>query len=109
MPSAYNMYSKRIVDSARGVSFETSVTPFDDDTAILAFDHVIIGESDNAVQVQLALKTPEGTAYQLTSTVTVPLRRGEITYAKGDLLRLPKGGGGVELDLDFSGEFNIKI
>lgn len=109
MPSVYNMYSRKIIDSARGVSFETAITPIDDDTAVLAFDHVFIGEADNAVQVQLALKTPEGATYQLTSTVTVPLRRGEITYAKGDILRVPQGSGGVEIEMDFSGEFNIHI
>lgn len=109
MPSAYNMYSKKIIDSARGVTFESPITPVDDDTAILAFDHVFIGESDNAVQVQIALRVPDGTLYQLTSTLTVPLRRGEITYAKGDILRVPQGSGGVEIDMDFSGEFNIHI
>lgn len=109
MPSVYNMYSKKIIDSSRGVMFETSLTPLDDDNAILAFDHVFIGESDNAVQVQIALRVPDGSLYQLTSTVTVPLRRGEITYARGDLLRVPQGSGGVEIEMDFSGEFNIEI
>lgn len=109
MPSVYNMYSKKIIDSSRGISFETSITPVDDDTAILAFDHVFIGESDNAVQVQIALRVPDGTLYQLTSTETIPLRRGEITYAHGDILRVPQGSGGVEIEMDFSGEFNIHI
>lgn len=109
MPSVYNMYSRKIIDSARGVSFETEITPLDDDNAILAFDHVFIGEADNAVQVQIALRMPDGSLHQLTSTVTVPLRRGEVTYVKGDILRVPQGSGGVEIEMDFSGEFNIHI
>lgn len=109
MPSVYNMYSRKIIDSARGINFETSITPIDDDNAILAFDHVFIGENDNAVQVQIALRVPDGTLYQLTSTETIPLRRGEITYAYGDILHVPQGSGGVEIETDFSGEFNIHI
>lgn len=94
----------------RGVNFETAIDPTDDDNAILAFDQVIIGEADNAVQLQVALRVPDETLYQLTSTVTVPLRRGEVTYAKGAILKLPNSGsGGVEIDLDFSGEFNIQL
>lgn len=109
MPSVYNMFTKRIIDSARGVSYLSAITPLDEDNALLAFDHVFMNDGENAVQVQIALQTPEGVTHSLTSTLTIPLRRGQTTYVRGDFLKLPSGSGGVKIDITFSGEFNIEI
>lgn len=109
MPSAYNLFTKRIIDSSRGITYNNVITPIDDDNALLAFDHVFMNDGENAVQVQIALQAPDGSLHSLTSTLTIPIRRSQTTIVRGDFLKLPSGSGGVKIDITFSGEFNIEI
>ena len=103
------MFTKQIVDSATGMSYLSPITPLGDDEAMVAFDHVLMNDRDNAAQVQLLLHTPDGSVRALTGTLTVPLRRGQTTYVRGDFLTVKGGGGGISIDTSFSGEFNIQI
>lgn len=108
MPSVYNIFTKQIVDSETGKSYRCGITPLNDDEAMIAFDHVLMNDRDNAAQVQLLLHDPGGGVRSMTTTLTVPLRRGVTTYVRGDFLTV-KGGGGIKIDTSFSGEFNIQL
>lgn len=108
MPSVYNMFTKQIVDSETGRSYLCGITPLSEDEAMIAFDHVFMNDRDNAAQVQLLLHDPGGGVRSMTTTLTVPLRRGVTTFVRGDFLTV-RSGGGIKIDTSFSGEFNIQL
>lgn len=108
MPSVYNMFEARVTDSWSGVTYEAKIRPLNSDEAMVGFDYVFMGRQNSGAQVQLALKTPDGKVTGLTSTLTVPLKRGQITYVRGKFLTASVGSG-LDIDFSFSGDFNIKV
>ncbi len=108
MPSVYNMFTSKIIDSWRAVSYTGQIRPISDTEAIIAIDYVFMNHHESGAQVQLGLTSPNGRTTALTPTLTVPLQRGQTTYVRGKFLTT-KVGGGVEVDFSFDNDINIKI
>lgn len=108
MPAVYDIFSQKVLDSWTGVTYEAKIRPLNGDEAVVAFDYVFQNHHNSGAQVQLALKTPDGKVTGLTSTLTVPLKRGQITYVRGKFLTA-SAGSGLNVDFNFDGDFNIKI
>lgn len=108
MPAVYNIFTGKVVDSWRGINYTAGIRPLDNTTAYIAMDYVMINHLPSGAQVQLGLRTPDGALTSLTQVITVPLKRGQITYVYGDFLTNDIGSG-LDIDFDFSGDFNIEI
>lgn len=108
MPSKYNFFEQRVTDSASGMSYTASIVPLSATEARIASDHVFMNHHDSGVQVQLILRAPDGSAQRLTDVITVPMKRGQITYVRGKFLTAGVGGG-LDIDFEFSGDINIEI
>lgn len=108
MPSVYNMFTQKVLDSTQGISYEAPIRPIDGDRAIIALDYVWMNHHASGVQVMLALKTEDGDLIPVTNTITVPLLRNQITFVDGEFLTTSMGGG-LNIDFSFGGDFNIEL
>ena len=108
MPWVFNIVTDRPVDSKLGQEYNAQIQRIDADRAILAFDHVFVGENETSVDVALEIYDPSGTLVSSVGPVTVPLNRGRYTLVEGDFLSATSAGG-VGIDPHFKGEFNIEI
>lgn len=108
MPSTYDYFQQKVTDSSTGIKYEASLVPLSDQEAKVASDHVFMNHHESGAQVQLGLKTPEGKLLQLTDIITVPMKRGQTTYVRGNFLTAGVGGG-LDIDFEFSGDINIEI
>lgn len=108
MPSVYDLFDQRPVSSDRGKKYTAQIEPLGDTEALIAFDYVFMNHRDNDVQVQLVLHTPEGSDIVMSPIVEVPLRRNRITYVRGGFLTSGISGG-LDIDFEFGGDFNIEI
>lgn len=86
MPSVYNMFTGKITDSMKGISYQAEIRPTQGGEAEITMDYVMVNPSATGVQVQLALKSPDGKLNALTGIITVPLLRSQITYVRGEFL-----------------------
>lgn len=108
MPSVYDLFSGKVTDSSRNISYTGGIRPYDEKYAEIAFDYVFLDDQPGSVQVQIGLRWPDGSLSALCNTITVPLKRSQTTYVYGEFLTTDIGSG-LDVDFSFSGDFNIKL
>lgn len=109
MPSAYNSYIDKPVDSRTGVWFTGRMHKLSEREASLGFDHVFVNGVKTTVQVALEVyNSRTGEFIASTEPITVPLERNRHTYIKGPFLTT-KANGNTGIVTDFYGEYNIFI
>ena len=108
MPNAYNMMEGKPCDSATGVKFSSAISAIDNHDARLGFDYVFVNGEESSVMVTVALYDEEGTQLSMSNQIEVPIKRSMLTVVKGSFL-MQNTGGGVAIDPDFDGEYNIVL
>ena len=108
MPNAFNILTDRTTWSDFNVSFNSQLIQLSDTEASMGFDYVFANSSDANVVMAVALFDKSGTQLARSYDITVPLERGKITTVVGSFL-LEESDGGVSINPDFDGEFNIVI
>lgn len=106
MPSIFNFYTNRPVDSFTGMSFIGKITPQTEKEALLGFDYVFVNGAEASIDVALDLFDLEGNRIASTDPIHVPLQRNHYTVIKGAFLSA-QASGGVGIDPGFDGEYNI--
>ena len=106
MPSAFNMHSNRPNDSKTGVYYDSKIQPVDDKHAKLGFDFVLANPDDASVVAAVVIFDKNGVELAGTTDIHIPLKRGMLTTVKGNFL-MKESSGGVSINPDFDGEFNI--
>ncbi len=108
MPAVYDIFTGKVTDSWSNMYYDADIKPLNNHEAAIAMDYVMINHMESGAQVQLGMRTPDGQLIGLTSTITVPLKRGQITYVRGDFLTASTGSG-LEVDFSFSDNIDIFI
>ena len=108
MPNAFNLSTDRTAWSDVNVSFESKLIKMSETEAAMGFDYVFANEVDPKVVMAVSLHSLDGTQLARSIDITVPLERGKVTTVKGSFL-LEESDGGVSINPDFDGEFNIVI
>lgn len=106
MPSTYNLYYDRPSDSSTGVKYESSMSVGKEGMQ-LGFDYILVDEQ-TIMNLSMSIFNAEGEQIASTSGVEVPLVRNKNTVVKGTFLTVTSGGG-VGINPDFDGEYNIEI
>lgn len=108
MPNSFNMVDDELPWSDQGVSFESKLIQLNDDEASMGFDYVFARKDDPKVDMMVSLHTLDGVEIARSNIIPVTLERGKVTTVKGSFL-LNKSDGGVSINPDFDGEFNIEL
>ncbi|MCH5226885.1 MAG: hypothetical protein J1F16_03585 [Muribaculaceae bacterium] len=106
MPSTYNLYYDRPSDSSTGVRYESSMSVGKDGMQ-LGFDYILV-DDQTIMNLSMSIFNAEGEQIASTSGVQVPIVRSKNTVVKGTFLTVTSGGG-VGINPDFDGEYNIEI
>lgn len=108
MPNTFNALTDKAIDSATGVQFTSSLSPFSETEASLGFDYVFVNSDESSVIVNLGVFNKEGKQLAMLTNVNVPLKRDQHTVLRGKFL-MANSDGGVSINPDFDGEHNIVI
>ena len=108
MPNAFNMIADRTTWSDVNVTFESQIIQLSDTEASLGFDYVFANAQDANAVMAVSLYDKNGNQLSRTRDITIPLERGKVTTVIGSFL-LEESDGGVSINPDFDGEFNIEI
>lgn len=108
MPSKFNNILNRPVDSSTGVTYDATINVLSEDEARLGFDYVMVNGTESSVPVAMEIYDPDGKLIGRTSPVDVPTKRGRTTIVRGRFLT-SQASGGVGINPDFNGDFNIEI
>ncbi len=108
MPTEFNVFTNKPINSKLGMSYDASVTKLNDDEARLGFDHVMVNGHESSIPVAMEVYDPDGVLIGRTNSIEVPTKRSQITVIRGRFLT-SKATGGVGINPDFNGEYNIEI
>ncbi len=108
MPSKFNNITNRPIDSQTGVEYNAKINVLSEDEALLGFDHVMVNGDESSIPVAMEIYDHEGKLIGRTNSIDVPTKRGRNTIVRGRFLT-SQASGGVGIDPDFSGDFNIEI
>lgn len=106
MPNAFNIATDRTTWSDANVTFNSKLIQLSEDEASMGFDYVFANNTDANVVMAVSLHDKNGVQLARSRDITVPLERGKVTTVKGSFL-LEESDGGVSINPDFDGEFNI--
>ena len=106
MPSTYNLYFDRPTDSSTGIRYESKMN-IGDSGMQLGFDYILV-DDETTMNMNMAIYNPDGELIASTSGVEVPIARSKNTVVKGTFLTVTSGGG-VGINPDFDGDYNIEI
>ena len=108
MPSAYNMFLDKPVDSSTNVHFTSQITQLNDKEASIGFDYVFVNGKSTSVTTQIAIYNRAGERISLTDPIDIPLKRSHHTILRGAFLT-QSSSKGLVINPDFEGEYNIII
>lgn len=114
-PNAYNLHTDRPCDSNTGYSFRSSIKLIEDgdnnpdnDKAYLGFDFCFANGTETTVNLAIGIEDKEGNEISLVKGINVHIQRGKHTIMRGRFMS-QESYGGVAINPDFDGEFNIII
>ena len=107
MPSKFNNFINRPVDSSVGVSYDGTITQLDDGDALLSFDYVMVNGHESSIPVAVEIYDGK-TLIANTGAINVPIVRNRLTTVRGKFLT-SRANEGVGIDPGFDGDFNIEI
>lgn len=108
LPTMYNVLTQKPIDAKTGMTFTSTLSPLNEEEALIGFDYVLVNGTESSVSVQVGLYDPEGTMLSLSNPVTVPIVRGKVTTVRGKFLTLATGSG-IGVSPGFDGEYNIEL
>lgn len=108
MNSAYNLHTFKPTDACTGVTFNSSIRKLNESDAEMGFDYVFVNGSETKVSVSVEVYDADGERLSSFKPVDVPLVRSKLTTIRANFLTADTGGG-VSVDPDYDGDFNIEI
>lgn len=108
MPYSFNIFTDRPADSVTGMYFYGGIDATSDTEARLGFDYVFVNGMSTSVQVALYVYDEDGDLIASTDVITVPLLRSHLTTVYGEFLT-SEASGGIGINPDYDGEYNIEI
>ena len=108
LPTMYNVLTQKPIDAKTGMTFTSTLSPLNEEEALIGFDYVLVNGTESSVSVQVGLYDSEGTMLSLSNPVTVPIVRGKVTTVRGKFLTLATGSG-IGVSPGFDGEYNIEL
>lgn len=108
MHNTYSMFEDKPINSATNVQFEAKLKKLSEKAASLGFDYVFVNGVNSTASVRIGIYDLDGTQLSLTETIKVPVLRDHHTILTGSFL-MSKSSGGMYIDPDFEGDYNINI
>lgn len=108
LPTAFNMFLNKPVDSSLGVSYYSDIELISDDEACLAFDYVLVNGTEAKIDAIVQLVDLEGNVLAQSSSIRIPLVRSKLTEIRGEFLTASSSSG-VSIVTEFDGSYNIEI
>ena len=74
----------------------------------MGYDYVFVNGAQTTMNVAVEVRDENNNLIVTTPQIEVPIVRSKLTVVKGEFMSSTSGGG-VAIDPDFDGEFNIEI
>lgn len=108
MINEYSMFRSRPTDSTLGITYTSPLEVTPEGEVLVAYDTLFINGEESTLSLGIEIYDPEGKLVSTVGNITIPTKLSQGTIVRGNFLT-SKASGGVGIDKDFEGEFNIEI
>ncbi len=108
LPSKFNMFRNTPVSSSLGVYFASELLPIDDDNARIAFDYIMVNDTEAHVEAAIQILDRNDNIVGQSAVFSAPLKRSHNTEVRGRFLS-SSAESGMGINPGFDGEYNIRI
>ena len=108
MINEYSMFRSRPTDSTLGITYTSPLEVTPEGEVLVAYDTLYINGEESTLSLGIEIYDPEGKLVSTVGNITIPTKLSQGTIVRGNFLT-SKASGGVGIDKDFEGEFNIEI
>lgn len=110
-PCGFNVASEKPNDATAGTGIFYSqslpATGSDDDEVQVAADWVLVNGTESFVSATVRTTDRSGRVISETSGVRIDYRRGFLTTVRGNFLTVGHTGGGIEIDTEWEGTYEV--
>lgn len=107
LPCAYNVNTQKPSDSDGGYGYASALSQQSDDAATVGKDFVLVNGEQSFVTVTILFKDANGKTISGINGVRIDYRAGQLTTVSGNFLTA--GVGGVQVDTDWSGDYEVEF
>ena len=107
MVNEYSMFRNRPTDSTLGITYTSPLEITPDGEVLVAYDTFFINGEESTLSLGIEIYDPDGKLVSTVGNITIPTKLNRGTIVRGSFLT-SKSSGGVGIDKDFEGDFNIK-
>lgn len=110
-PCTFNILNDNPIDALTGLGFRQPLPAVGgDDTELqLASDWVMVNGRESSVGVTVVVTDAAGRTVCSTSGVQIPYRRSCLTTIRGDFLTAGVSGGGIHINTEWEGTFEVRF
>ena len=105
---SFNMFTNKPADSWTGVSYESEMRIESLNEMNLGYDYIFVNGNETQLGISVAVYNSAGEEISSTDPILVPIVRSKLTQLRGEFLT-SKSSGGVQVQPEFNGEYNIII
>lgn len=107
LPCAYNVSTQKPSDSVGGYGYASALSEQTDDAATVGKDFVLVNGEQSFVTVTILFKDANGKTISGLNGVRIDYRAGQLTTVSGNFLTA--GVGGVQVDTDWGGDYEVEF
>ena len=106
MPCEFNMFADAPVDSKTNVMFDSFITPISGNEAMLGFDYVFVNGRQSTILISISVYDKNDKLLSAVQNIEVPVVRSRLTTIRSRFMT-ESAQGGVGIESEFDGEFNV--
>ena len=107
LPCAYNVSTQKPSDSDGGYGYASALSEQTDEATTVGKDFVLVNGEQSFVTVTILFKDANGKAISGINGVRIGYRAGQLTTVTGNFLTA--GVGGVQVDTEWSGDYEVNF
>ena len=107
LPCAYNVSTQKPSDSVGGYGYASALSEPTDDAVTVGKDFVLVNGEQSFVTVTILFKDANGKTISGINGVRIDYRAGQLTTVSGNFLTA--GVGGVQIDTNWSGDYEVNF
>lgn len=107
LPCAYNISTQKPSDSEGGYGYYSALSQQSDETVTVGQDFVLVNGEQSFVTVTILFKDANGKTISGINGVRIDYRAGQLTTVSGNFLTA--GVSGVQVDTDWSGDYEVEF
>lgn len=106
-PNSFNIFTEQPNDAITGMKYISQLSDRTTTKAILGSDYVFVNGEESFVTVTIVITDKNDNPISVIKSIPINYRRGYLTTVSGNFLSAGITSGGIHIDTEWDGEYNV--